>query len=49
MEYLPKDDLELFLLENGVEFEIKEHIPKFVKRPLIVTIMGHVDHGNKLF
>lgn len=45
MEYLPKDDLELFLLECGYEFEIQEHHPNIVKRPMIVTIMGHVDHG----
>ena len=46
MEYLPKDDLELFLLENEIDFEIEQHQAKMISRPMVVTIMGHVDHGN---
>ena len=45
MEYINKDDLELFLLECGMDFEIQTHSSEMIKRPMVVTIMGHVDHG----
>lgn len=46
LEYLSQDDLELFFLEQGIEYEVERHESRKIKRPMVVTIMGHVDHGK---
>lgn len=47
--YLNPDDLELYIMEKGYDFinvikDASYYINK--KRPIVVTIMGHVDHGK---
>lgn len=46
LEYIEKDDLELYLLEKEIDFEVTEHKSEQIKKSMVVTIMGHVDHGN---